>query len=152
MHQVLALPTTTTRVPMRRKNVAPWIRMHRCHRIWGHGLLRRFVTNTTSQSSPIHGDQTATCASGAAPPISQAAAPTPRAVPPSGQATTLAPSTIPPSSQATTLAPSTVPPGINPSTPPRLNASGISGVTDVGTDSLDNQGTSMSVGGSHIPQ
>jgi len=32
-----------------------------------------------------------------------------------------------------------------------LNASGISGVTDVGTDLLNDQGTSTSVGGSYIP-
>ena len=83
----------------------------------------RFVTNTTSQSSPIHSGQTTAHASGA----------------------------IPPSSQATAHTPSAIPPGINPSTPPRLNASGISGVTEVGTDLLDDQGTSMSVTGSYIP-
>ena len=97
----------------------------------------RFVTNTTSQSSPIHGGQTTTHASGATPPISQATAPTPSA--------------IPPISQAAAPTPSAIPPGINPSTPPRLNTSGISGVTEVGTDLLDDQGTSMSVAGSYIP-
>jgi len=83
----------------------------------------RFVTNTMSQSSPIHSGQTRTHASGA----------------------------IPHSSQATAHTPSAIPPGINPSTPPRLNTSGISGVTEVGTDLLDDQGTSMSVAGSYIP-
>jgi len=97
----------------------------------------RFVTNTTSQSSPVHGSRTTTPTSGATPPISQATAPILSAILPSGQ--------------ALTLAPSTVPPGINLSTPPRLYTSGISGVTDVGTDLLDDQGTSMSVGGSYIP-
>jgi len=97
----------------------------------------RFVTNTTSQSSPIHGGPTTTHVSGTAPPISQATAPTPSA--------------IPPISQAASPITSAIPPGINPSTPPRLNTSGISGVTEVGTDLLDDQGTSMSVAGLYIP-
>jgi len=96
-----------------------------------------FVTNATSQSSPIHGGQTTTHVSGATPPISQATAPTP--------------STTLPTSQAAAPTPSAIPPGINPSTPPRLNMSGVSGVTEVGTDLLDDQGTSMSVTGSYIP-
>jgi len=97
----------------------------------------RFVTNTTSRSSPSNGSQTTTPTSGATPPTSQATAPTPSA--------------ILPSDQATTLASSTVPPRINPSTPPRLNTSGISRVTDVGSDLLDNQGTGTSVGRWYLP-
>jgi len=97
----------------------------------------RFMTNTASQSSPIRGGQTTTHVSGATPPISQATAPTP--------------STNPPTSQATAPTPSVIPPGINPSTPPRLNMSGISGVTEVRTDLLDDQAASMSVTGSYIP-
>jgi len=86
----------------------------------------RFVTNTTSQFSPI-------C---------------------SGQTTTHASSTAPPGSQTTTHTPSAIPPGINPSTPPRLNTSGVSGVTEVGVDLLDDQGAntnSMSAAGTFIP-
>jgi len=83
----------------------------------------RFVVSVTSQSSPSNGSQTATPTSGV----------------------------TPPTSQATTLASNTVPSGINPSTPPRLNASGISGVTDVGADLLNDQGTSTSVGESCVP-
>jgi len=97
----------------------------------------RFVMNTMSRSLPSNSSQTTTPTSGATPSTSQAPAPTPSA--------------IPPSSQTTTLASNTVPSGINPSTPPRLNASGISGVTDVGADLLNDQGTSTSVGGSYIP-
>jgi len=55
------------------------------------------------------------------------------------------------SNQTTTHSPSTIPPGINPSTPPSLNTSGISGVTEVGTDLLNDQGMSMSVAGTFIP-
>jgi len=75
--------------------------------------------------------------SGATPPISRATAPTP--------------STTMPTSQAAVPTPSAIPPGINPSTPPRLNMSGISGVMEVGTDLLDDQGASMSVTRSYIP-
>jgi len=45
-------------------------------------------------------------------------------------------------------------PGLNPGTPPRLNTSGISGVAEVGTDLMDNQGattSSASVVGMLIP-
>jgi len=94
----------------------------------------RFVANTTSLSSPSNGSQTTTPTSAATPPTS---APTPSA--------------ILHSSQAMTLASNTVPSGINPSTPPRLNNSGISGVADVRTDLLNDQGTSTSVGGSYTP-
>jgi len=80
----------------------------------------RFATNATSATTPT---------SGATPSASRAPAP--------------APSSTPPRSQNATLASNAVPHGINPSTPPRLNASGISGVTDVGEDLLSNQGTSM---------
>jgi len=59
--------------------------------------------------------------------------------------------TATPASGATPLASTAVPSGINPSTPPRLNASGASGVTDVGADLLDDQGTSTGVGESHTP-
>jgi len=97
----------------------------------------RFATNTTSRSSPSNSSQTTTPTSGAIPSTSQAPAPTPSATPPS--------------SQNTTLASNTVPYGINPSTPPRLNASGVSGETDVGADLLSNQGTSMSIGELYIP-
>jgi len=97
----------------------------------------RFATNTMSRSPPSNSSQTTTPTSGATPSTSQAPAPTPSATPPS--------------SQTTTLASNTVPYGINPSTPPRLNASGVSGVTDVGADLLNDQGTSTSVGESHIP-
>ena len=79
-----------------------------------------------SQFSPIHSSQTTAHASGA----------------------------IPPGSQTTTHTPSTIPPGINPSTPPRLNTSGISGVTELGVDLLDDQGANtsrMSVAGTFIP-
>ena len=45
-----------------------------------------------------------------------------------------------------------MPSGINPSTPPRLNASGISGVTNVGEDLLNDQGgTTTSAEASHVP-
>jgi len=81
----------------------------------------RFVANATSQSSTSNSSQTTTPTTGA----------------------------TPPTSQATTLASNTVPSGINPSTPPRLDASGISGATEVGADLLDDQGTS--VGESYIP-
>jgi len=60
-------------------------------------------------------------------------------------------SATPPSSQNMTLASNTLPYGINPSTPPRLNASGISGVTDVGEYLLSDQGMSMGIGESYIP-
>jgi len=105
----------------------------------------RFVTNTTSRSSPSNSSQTMTPTSGAT------MTPTFGATPPTSQAPAPTPSAIPPSSQTMTLASNTVPSGINPSTPPRLNASGISRVTDVGTDLLNDQGTSTSVGGSYIP-
>ena len=87
-----------------------------------------------------------TPASGATPSASLAPAPTP-----SSQAPAPTPSATPPSSQNATLASNTIPHGINPSTPPRLNASGISGVTDVGEDLLSGQGASMGVGESYIP-
>jgi len=98
----------------------------------------RFASNTTSQTSPSHSSQTTTPISGATPSTSnQAPAPTSSATPPS--------------SQSTTLALNTVPYGINPSTPPRLNTSGVSGVTDVGEDLLNDQGMSMSIRGSCVP-
>jgi len=59
--------------------------------------------------------------------------------------------TATPASGAATLASNVVPSGINPSTPPRLNASGISGVTDAGADPLDVQGTNTGIGESHVP-
>jgi len=93
----------------------------------------RFATNTTDNSS-----RTMTPTSGATPSTSLAPAPTP-----SSQAPASTPSATPPSSQNMTLASNTIPYGINPSTPPRLNASGVSGVTDVGEDLLSDQGTSL---------
>jgi len=50
----------------------------------------------------------------------------------------------------------TTPPGLSPSTLPRLNTPGVSGVTEVGTDLLDDQcvmttASGASVVGTHIP-
>jgi len=50
MRQVLALPTIATQVPIRHKNVGPWIRMHQCYQIWGHELL---VSWRTRQVNPL---------------------------------------------------------------------------------------------------
>jgi len=47
-------------------------------------------------------------------------------------------------SQVATPTQDTTLPGFNPSTPPRLDASGIGGVTEVGTDLLDDQGATTS--------
>jgi len=105
----------------------------------------RFMTNTTNRTSPSNRSRTMTPTSGATPSTSLAPAPIP-----SSQASAPTPSATPPSSQNATLA-LNIPYGINPSTPPRLNASGISGVTDAGEDLLSGQGTSMGVGESYVP-
>ena len=47
-------------------------------------------------------------------------------------------------SQAVTPTQDTTLPGLNHSTPPRLDASDIGGVTEVGTDLLDDQGATTS--------
>jgi len=59
-------------------------------------------------------------------------------------------------SQVATPTQDVTPPGVNPGTPPRLNTSGISGVTEVRTDPLDDGGvttaaSSASVEGTLIP-
>jgi len=96
-----------------------------------------FATNTTNLTTPTSGATPSTNPAPAPNSSSQAPAPTPSATPPT-------------SSQNTTLA-LNIPYRINPSTPPRLNASGISGVTDVGEDLLSGQGASTGVGESYIP-
>jgi len=54
------------------------------------------------------------------------------------------------SSQGATPTQDVTPPGVNPSFPPRLNAAGISGVTKVGTDLLDDQGATMAASNASV--
>jgi len=80
---------------------------------------------------------------------------TPRFVTNTGAVTTTGQFSPARSGRTATHAPSAIPPGTNPSTPPRLNASGVGGTTEVRADLLDIQEapspSPMSITGTFVP-